>query len=257
MSYSKFKTKSLSALGTNILKVICGKHSKFRCIFEQSSTAREKRYVRKCRTSGFSSYCLAQIWKKVYYHPSQSLNCVNNQSFRVATHTEVPQDHHKCPIFSVRAQAGFQGRYNKRVLEQDWPVNTKHTWSNSVQYFFPQVVKILHIVDVKSGTDEDGEYTECNNMTLINFVIKLIGPTHERNLTLLLLLIQVRQRVLPVERFTLQQKQIQVGLKSLKGKGESKMSCSLQKVQWSLGRIRGLHTSRRKEIPTFPCSLRA
>ncbi|XP_056365796.1 UDP-N-acetylglucosamine--dolichyl-phosphate N-acetylglucosaminephosphotransferase isoform X1 [Oenanthe melanoleuca] len=54
-----------------------------------------------------------------------------------------------------------------------------------------KVVKILHIVDVKSGTDEDGEYTECNNMTLINFVIKLIGPTHERNLTLLLLLIQV------------------------------------------------------------------
>lgn len=67
-----------------------------------------------------------------------------------------------------------------------------------------KVVKILHVVDVKSGTDEDGEYTECNNMTLINFVIKLIGPTHERNLTLLLLLIQVRQRVPPVERFILQ-----------------------------------------------------
>ncbi|NXP02555.1 GPT acetylglucosaminephosphotransferase, partial [Thinocorus orbignyianus] len=54
-----------------------------------------------------------------------------------------------------------------------------------------KAVKILHVVDVRSGTDEDGEYTECNNMTLINFVIKLIGPTHERNLTLLLLLIQV------------------------------------------------------------------
>ncbi|NWZ27561.1 GPT acetylglucosaminephosphotransferase, partial [Asarcornis scutulata] len=54
-----------------------------------------------------------------------------------------------------------------------------------------KAVKSLHIVDVRSGTDEDGEYTECNNMTLINFVIKLIGPTHERNLTLLLLLIQV------------------------------------------------------------------
>ncbi|NXK78607.1 GPT acetylglucosaminephosphotransferase, partial [Amazona guildingii] len=54
-----------------------------------------------------------------------------------------------------------------------------------------KAVKILHIVDVRSGTDEDGEYTECNNMTLINFVIKLIGPTHERSLTLLLLLIQV------------------------------------------------------------------
>ncbi|NWR67369.1 GPT acetylglucosaminephosphotransferase, partial [Bucorvus abyssinicus] len=54
-----------------------------------------------------------------------------------------------------------------------------------------KAVKILRIVDVRIETDEDGEYTECNNMTLINFVIKLIGPTHERNLTLLLLLIQV------------------------------------------------------------------
>lgn len=116
-----------------------------------------------------------------------------------------------------------------------------------MRYFFPQVVKILHVVDVRSGTDEDGEYTECNNMTLINFVIKLIGPTHERNLTLLLLLIQVRQRVPPVERFTLQQKQIQVGLKSFKGKGGSKISCSSHKVQL---RIRGLHTSRRKQIHT-------
>lgn len=104
-----------------------------------------------------------------------------------------------------------------------------------MRYFFPQVVKILHVVDVRSGTDEDGEYTECNNMTLINFVIKLIGPTHERNLTLLLLLIQVRQRVPPVERFTLQQKQIQVGLKSFKGKGGSKISCSSHKVQLSCG----------------------
>ncbi|NWX21194.1 GPT acetylglucosaminephosphotransferase, partial [Aegotheles bennettii] len=54
-----------------------------------------------------------------------------------------------------------------------------------------KAVKILHVVHVRSGVDEDGEYTECNNMTLINFVIKLIGPTHERSLTLLLLLIQV------------------------------------------------------------------
>lgn len=51
--------------------------------------------------------------------------------------------------------------------------------------------------------DEDGEYTECNNMTLINFVIKLIGPTHERNLTLLLLLIQVRHTVPPATKYTL------------------------------------------------------
>ncbi|XP_025896057.1 UDP-N-acetylglucosamine--dolichyl-phosphate N-acetylglucosaminephosphotransferase [Nothoprocta perdicaria] len=54
-----------------------------------------------------------------------------------------------------------------------------------------KAVNVLHVVDVRSGLDEDGEYTECNNMTLINLVIKLTGPMHERNLTLLLLLIQV------------------------------------------------------------------
>lgn len=47
-------------------------------------------------------------------------------------------------------------------------------------------------MDVHQGVDKDGEFTECNNMTLINFVIKLIGPTPERTLTILLLLMQVR-----------------------------------------------------------------
>ena len=46
------------------------------------------------------------------------------------------------------------------------------------------------------GTDKDGEYTECNNMTLINLVIKILGPTHERTLTSLLLLLQVRSTAL-------------------------------------------------------------
>ncbi|KAJ7305305.1 hypothetical protein JRQ81_011224 [Phrynocephalus forsythii] len=54
-----------------------------------------------------------------------------------------------------------------------------------------QIFEKLHLVEVHRGVDKDGEYTECNNMTLINFAIKLLGPTHERTLTLLLLLIQV------------------------------------------------------------------
>ncbi|XP_059575981.1 UDP-N-acetylglucosamine--dolichyl-phosphate N-acetylglucosaminephosphotransferase isoform X2 [Alligator mississippiensis] len=54
-----------------------------------------------------------------------------------------------------------------------------------------KVSESLRIVDVRRGVDEDGEYTECNNMTIINFVIKLIGPTPEQTLTILLLLIQV------------------------------------------------------------------
>lgn len=54
-----------------------------------------------------------------------------------------------------------------------------------------KVCEKLRIVDVRQGVDKDGEYTECNNMTLINFVIKLIGPTPEKTLTVLLLLMQV------------------------------------------------------------------
>ncbi|XP_044852988.1 UDP-N-acetylglucosamine--dolichyl-phosphate N-acetylglucosaminephosphotransferase isoform X2 [Mauremys mutica] len=54
-----------------------------------------------------------------------------------------------------------------------------------------KVSETLHIVDVRQELDEDEEYTECNNMTLINFVLKLIGPAPEQTLTVLLLLIQV------------------------------------------------------------------
>ncbi len=40
--------------------------------------------------------------------------------------------------------------------------------------------------------DKDGEeWTECNNLTLINLTLKLLGPMHERTLTTLLLILQV------------------------------------------------------------------
>lgn len=45
---------------------------------------------------------------------------------------------------------------------------------------------------VHQSENEDGAFTECNNMTLINLLLKVFGPMHERNLTLLLLLLQVR-----------------------------------------------------------------
>lgn len=44
---------------------------------------------------------------------------------------------------------------------------------------------------VRQSEHEDGAFTECNNMTLINLLLKVVGPMHERNLTLLLLLLQV------------------------------------------------------------------
>ncbi|KAE8592358.1 hypothetical protein XENTR_v10018737 [Xenopus tropicalis] len=55
-----------------------------------------------------------------------------------------------------------------------------------------KVGEVLYVLDVKRAQGEDGQYVEVNNMTLINFVLKLTGPMHERNLTVLLLFIQVK-----------------------------------------------------------------
>uniref|UniRef100_A0A8C4SN61 UDP-N-acetylglucosamine--dolichyl-phosphate N-acetylglucosaminephosphotransferase n=1 Tax=Erpetoichthys calabaricus TaxID=27687 RepID=A0A8C4SN61_ERPCA len=52
------------------------------------------------------------------------------------------------------------------------------------------VAEKLHVVDVRHSLPEE-EFMECNNMTLINLVLKVIGPTHERTLTTIMLLIQV------------------------------------------------------------------
>ncbi|XP_045432142.1 UDP-N-acetylglucosamine--dolichyl-phosphate N-acetylglucosaminephosphotransferase isoform X2 [Pipistrellus kuhlii] len=57
--------------------------------------------------------------------------------------------------------------------------------------FILKVAASLQLVTVRPSEDEDGAFTECNNMTLINLLLKVFGPMHERNLTLLLLLLQV------------------------------------------------------------------
>ncbi len=49
----------------------------------------------------------------------------------------------------------------------------------------------LKVLDVKDDVGEDGKHIEINNMTLINLLIKFIGPVHERTLTVYLIAIQV------------------------------------------------------------------
>ena len=40
--------------------------------------------------------------------------------------------------------------------------------------------------------ERDGEsWAECNNLTVINLALKMLGPMHERSLTVLLLILQV------------------------------------------------------------------
>lgn len=54
-----------------------------------------------------------------------------------------------------------------------------------------QVAELLKLLEVQRGQEGDDDFIECNNMTLINLALKLLGPTHERNLTVIMLIIQV------------------------------------------------------------------
>jgi len=56
---------------------------------------------------------------------------------------------------------------------------------------FLSVFSLLKLVHVETGVGEDKESTRVNNLTLLNFVLKTLGPLHERTLTLIILGIQV------------------------------------------------------------------
>ncbi|GBN96840.1 UDP-N-acetylglucosamine--dolichyl-phosphate N-acetylglucosaminephosphotransferase [Araneus ventricosus] len=52
------------------------------------------------------------------------------------------------------------------------------------------VAKTFRLVHIKQEVRDKEVYTECTNFTLINFMLKVLGPTHERTLTIYLLTIQ-------------------------------------------------------------------
>ncbi|XP_060585630.1 UDP-N-acetylglucosamine--dolichyl-phosphate N-acetylglucosaminephosphotransferase-like [Ruditapes philippinarum] len=55
-------------------------------------------------------------------------------------------------------------------------------------FFIYKLVGVVHITENK-GTE--GTYYECNNLTLINLVLKFCGPLHERTLVSILLIMQI------------------------------------------------------------------
>lgn len=58
------------------------------------------------------------------------------------------------------------------------------------------IFKTFYIIDVKE-TMEDGEsYTQINNLTLINLVLKSFGPMNEQYAVIIILLLQVSYFVL-------------------------------------------------------------
>ena len=51
-----------------------------------------------------------------------------------------------------------------------------------------KLLKLAHVIEYI----EDGkEYVQFNNLTLINFMLKVFGPLHERTLTIVLLGFQI------------------------------------------------------------------
>ena len=53
------------------------------------------------------------------------------------------------------------------------------------------IFKPFGLVHMEQFTKDDESYVTVNNLTIINFILKLFGPMHERSLTILLLVIQV------------------------------------------------------------------
>ena len=53
------------------------------------------------------------------------------------------------------------------------------------------IYKLVGVVDIRENKGDEGTYYECNNLTLINLMLKFFGPLHERTLVSILLLLQV------------------------------------------------------------------
>ena len=56
---------------------------------------------------------------------------------------------------------------------------------------FLSVASKLGLVKIERGMGDKKNEIRINNLTIINFVLKFIGPTHERTLTTYMMIIQV------------------------------------------------------------------
>ncbi|XP_071445230.1 UDP-N-acetylglucosamine--dolichyl-phosphate N-acetylglucosaminephosphotransferase [Hetaerina americana] len=66
----------------------------------------------------------------------------------------------------------------------------KKTDLNFLGNFILRLFKFFKLIDLKENVGEGGLYMECNNLTLINFILLWIGPTHEKKLSQILLIVQ-------------------------------------------------------------------
>ena len=62
---------------------------------------------------------------------------------------------------------------------------------NGIGKLLINVIRLLRIAHVNEYEEDGQEYVQFNNLTLINFMLKLFGPLHERTLTIVLLGFQI------------------------------------------------------------------
>lgn len=83
-------------------------------------------------------------------------------------------------------------RYNKETnLMEPSTVIFKPKSLSFLGRFCLAVAKVLRLVHYKETVKDGDTLAECTNFTLINYLLKVAGPTHERSLTTYLLTIQV------------------------------------------------------------------
>lgn len=67
----------------------------------------------------------------------------------------------------------------------------KTTDLNIIGRLFVWLFSTFGLIKLETGVGEDGQYTQSNNFTLINFVLRVVGPTHEQTLVIYMLVIQI------------------------------------------------------------------
>ena len=99
----------------------------------------------------------------------------------------VPQIFHILPCPRHRLP-----KYNEKTDMVEMSLaKEKVSTMNVIGKILLRLARIFQLVYVNEYTENDTLFIEFNNLTLINFVLKLFGPLHERTLTCILLGFQV------------------------------------------------------------------
>lgn len=87
----------------------------------------------------------------------------------------------------------FYFRYNKETnLMEPSTVIFKKSSLSFLGRFCMFVATSLRLVNYEEFSKDDDVYIECTNFTVINYTLKVAGPSHEKTLTVILLSLQVK-----------------------------------------------------------------